>query len=237
MLPFRSALSMRTDVLPILYIEEAWNDGNPWTFISENLEGKAYSPKLCDVAFFPGEKSATRIFNELKRKTNAIPVVHDFFDLRKDDSNFDNRTRLEVSPGLWASPQKIVNMISKERYGKILVLDTWHLRRSPTVDERATVFSLNRDSCLGDWEEAIELLLPYISLIHISPKRDDNNKELIDFMAGNHTELGEMIKLILKLGYTGPVMVEASLGTEGAFHPERIKVMLRLIYGTLRYAF
>lgn len=208
-LPFRLAGQLDTTIVPIRYIEKAWNDGCIWSYIHGKITGCLQSSGLHDVAFFASTNESEKLFRILKKQTRAQGVVHEYANL------FDNPDNLlEISPGLWADPTGIVKeIVVTSGFRQPFVIDTYHLRRKPRDDERAKVLNLDGISRLGDWKESLPLFLPHTSLIHVSPNRD--NDELQSFISGEKTELEEMLRLILAGGYKGPMMVEATLGLGG----------------------
>lgn len=157
---------------------------------------------------------------------------------------------IEVSPGLWKTAEEIRDG-GACRYSDGLVLDTWHLRRLPRVDEifgdtYYRVAHLEDDdtdprgykgvpdanqSCLGWWKESLPKLLPQTRVIHVQPRRDDKGEELRKFIRSEPTELGQMIARARLHGYEGDYVVEASLGPFGT--PGKIREMITGMHGAV----
>lgn len=185
--------------LPILFCEDAWNPGTLWQVIMGKMRKDPTAPKPHDWLLFPGPKQCEIIYLEMIQ-AGAIPVVHYL-------GHMGETSLLEVSPKLGLSPQAVAKAVRARR----LVLDTYHLQRPPWPDEIS--YNVEGVSPLGDWHESLTVLSPYAALIHVSPHRD--KPELQEFLAGQPTELEEMLATIITGGFNGPMVVEATLGLKG----------------------
>lgn len=203
-LPFRFVNPLRTWPLPASYMEKAWNPA-----YTESGPDPSTPITIYDRLFFPSPKKC--VYKVQLLFTNfAVPhlIVHHWYELAR------GRTLLEVSPGLWQTPQKIIKeLIILNNLGKRLVLDLYHLRRPPRSDEPGYLKDGKSFSRLGDWRVAIEILLPATRLIHVSPHRETD--ELVRFLAGEETELEKMLRFIKVGGFEGDWVVEATLGIGG----------------------
>lgn len=178
-LPFRTVHIRLAHILPPRYVEEAWNPA---------YTRRGPDPKtpvlLHDRLLFPSPCQCCALFTVF-RALGAQWITHDVADLRGAAD-----VLLEVHPGLWLTPERIV-ACSK---GPRLVLDLFHLRRSPRRDELAHRPSriTTAQSLLGDWRTTLPLLLPFARLVHVSPNRRDAT-ELTRFLECRETELETML--------------------------------------------
>jgi hypothetical protein len=203
-LPIRGIGAKFKPKLPIKYAEGPWNDGSVISFIKGVITKDPLAPQLIDVIMFPEKSLALNIFKKLRNRKRIKTIVHSL-DIGEDQL-------LEVSPGLWLTPEDIIKKIN---HRKILVLDLYHLRRHPRPDELVgkPEHIKKETSLLGCWKESLQILLPFAKLIHVSPSRDYN--ELDNFLSRRNSELEEMLKFIRDNNYKGDFVVETTLKFKG----------------------
>lgn len=201
--PFRSVSVLVNGVLPVIYLEEAWNPAygargpDPLTPILWH-----------DRLFFPSREACIAAVHQF-RQFGARLISHDVGDLAAGDPDM----LVEVHPGLWRTPREI----AAELCGDRLVLDLYHMRRTPRVDElahRPCSVSVT-ESLLGRWEESLLILLPRAAVVHVSPLRSDGGRERRTFLRDQWTELEVMLRMLIRAGFDGDLVVEATLGLGG----------------------
>lgn len=232
-LPFHNTSDLKSNI-PVSYLERTWNEGNFWKMIKGRIKNDANSPKIHDILFFPNNRRSEEIFQKLLWKFSPQVIVHSW----KDFEASQRTGLLEVSPGMWITPEQIREKIERKNSQldkeKPLVLDFFHLRRAPRENELTNKPTgiKSDNSLLGKWKNSLEILLPHTSLIHLSPLRGGIISELENFLDGRETEFEEMLVFSLKQGYEGPLIVEASIGLEG-LHPLVLKETMSCLYQRL----
>jgi hypothetical protein len=235
-LPFRGIFDkwgiMKKLVLPVKYFEQAWNPAkNLLQVISGRVRQDPKTPKLEDWLFFPNWRS----YGQLD-VMGATEIVHNLnkWTFVQEDNNPIGVHRLvpqllEPSPGLWMTPEEILDKVVSKRITPCLALDTYHLRRLPRPDEMVNrpegSYSFPH-SQLGEWRKTLPKLLPHAAVIHVAPERI-NKKELKMFLAGEYTELREMLERIKEAGFPGDYVVEATIGLAGFNSKKVADVMTR----------
>ena len=232
LLPVRGMDVYTNFSLPVWYVEGPWNNRtNLWAVVSGKITRDPKAPTLMDFACFPKrpmglwENPNTSFFSDHPRL-----IVHSLEPL---EQFADQRILLEPSPGLWLTSEEILEKVLSIRQAPFLALDLWHLRRGLRPDELCDKPAGMEETYgfpLGHWYKSLRQLLPYAVVIHVSPRRDDGNKELFDFLAGKRTELGNMMEFIREFDdLPRHYVVEATIGFSGLWKPRKvIDVMARL---------
>lgn len=212
-LPFRTVHMRLAHILPPRYVEEAWNPA---------YTRRGPDPKtpvlLHDRLLFPSPCQCCALFTVF-RALGACWITHDVADLREAKDPL-----LEVHPGLWLTPEKIVAR-SKESN---LVLDLYHLRRSPRRDELAhrPPRITTTHSLLGNWRTTLPYLLPLARVIHVSPNRRDTT-ELTRFLECRETELESMLLQCRAEPRIDNYVAEVRLPLAFAGNPSTVRETLR----------
>ncbi|MCL5795656.1 MAG: hypothetical protein M1338_04875 [Patescibacteria group bacterium] len=209
--PIRSIGVGYHPVLPVRYLENIWNDGNPLEFLKGKFAKNPLAPKPIDVVLFPGKTYAAAVYEKLQSRPGITTIVHSLeeYTLLKTSGK---DVLLEVSPGLWKYPSEIVETA---KYYKMFVVDTQHSRRDPRPDEllKRPPTILRSNSMLGDWRQLFKELLPRTKVIHVAPLRD--NEEIFRFLSYQKTELAQMLRVIKDSGFRGDLVVETVLKEKG----------------------
>lgn len=210
-LPFRGTATCFSweFVLPIKFLEDAWNPTTIWSLIKKLQRKENQVPTLYDLLFFPNPEMSRTLFLKLQESRPQI-IVHSVNEWGKN-------TLLEISPKINMGPKGVASL-AISRKDPSLVVDTYHLRRNAHLGEKGMK--------LGQWEKSLPELLPQTALIHVQPHRE--NGELERILKGEETELRDMLRAIRDYGYKGPFLVEATLGIRGICIPA-LRRMLRIM--------
>lgn len=263
-LPCRgSEVLMPGGSLPVKYLEPAWRGGDGeghgslWQVLCRRKDPTG--PRIEDWLFFENPRKLRKSWErQTDRVREAAVILHDHYEFvvharivevshGVSHGGFPemHKRLLEVSPGLWLTPEQILELDRPAPDG--LVLDTWHLRRKPRDDEeyrrayqmfgiepgeaQVTYVPCSFQNPLGWWKESLPILLPHTKLIHVQPRRDDGGEELRKFIRSEPTELGSIIARARLHGYEGDFVVEASLGAFGT--PGKIREMVTGMHGAV----
>lgn len=204
----------------IILSENVWNSVPSFWHAFRHKPGESGAPSnITDWVVSPPPQIYHQVSERLERR--GIPKIVHRFD--------DNPAHLvEVHPGLDMTPDQIVEQCKGTGQG--LVLDTWHLRRKPERHElahRPKGWDEEMESLLGDWKEAISLLLPQTRVVHVSPRRDDNGEELRRFLDNKSTVIGIMLHHIRNRGFDGDYVVEAHPGFLASLNPWKLRRIMR----------
>lgn len=159
-LPQRGILGHENLVLPIRYIENAWNPVNSLIQALRHQNGTEGMPaNWRDWLLFPNPNKCRQVFDRLRITNNAQPIAHDFETAAKNGGRL-----VEVCPEMEMTPEQIALKCRIDGY--TLVLDTEHLIRGfRENDERFCMPSpLVMDA---GFERAITVLAPYVQVLHI----------------------------------------------------------------------
>lgn len=217
-LPLRSAAeSLIPPPLPlrVRYFEEAWNAGSWGKFIEGKRHNDPTAPKLHDVAAFPNSpERCAQLTQSWLILSGASAVVHRIEDFRRLQE-MGIPALLEISPGLWLTPEEILEELAPRTGERVLCLDFEHLLRDPRPDEREEHWRsfgtiAPQESLLGT--RALNALLPWAGLIDPKPMK---REEAFATFAGEETPLSKMINRVVESGYNGDWRVEFNLGLLG----------------------
>lgn len=186
--------------LPIVSFEDAWRPVNAWKLFAGRLRKDLEAPYGRDLILFPGTR-ACRSQLEILQSLNPMPfqVVHEIND-------HGNGRLLEVNPGLFMSPEKILDAWPEP---ELLAIDLYHLRRGLRNDEVAKATRLGQSPVnrLGHWKDSLSVFLESkrAGLFHVTPSRDHDmelgkrapSSEFEDMLAGRKTELDDMMEVIV----------------------------------------
>ncbi|PIR70832.1 MAG: hypothetical protein COS97_01410 [Candidatus Nealsonbacteria bacterium CG07_land_8_20_14_0_80_40_10] len=205
--------------LPVKYWESAWNENTGlYSVISGKFRHDPKAPTIMDWVFFhpTGDRNYYQEYQESigDFSLGSRQIVHHL------KTSLAPNQLYEPNPGEWLTANEIIAKIRADSH--CLVLDTYHLRRLARADEMVDkpqgLYSFPF-SMLGNWPDSLRELLPHAAAIHVAPKRDDN--ELEKCLAGQYTELEEMMVAIKKAGFQGDYVVEATIGLRG-LNPKKV---------------
>lgn len=205
-LPFRYMEGVGK-IVPISYLEHGWN---PATSLGQVVRGvftnDPLAPKLIDWAFFQNRDECERTYQHLLQTHRPRIIAHEFGE---------ETDLVEVHPGLWMSPERIVEEVEKRGLHRPLVIDLWHARRPPRQDNLVKKpQGIPSVSLLGAWQTSLPKLLPHTCVIHVSPRRD--GEELEACLRGKPTELGDMLSCVQEARVPiDAFVVEATIGIGG----------------------
>lgn len=191
--------SLRDAKLPVLFHQEAWNP----TTMSNHVFGKpgfsGVPTRFWDPVMFPSPETCMKVTHKLS--LNGIKkVVISVNDFRPYDL-------LEVHAGLNMSLAEIV--LWSGFYSKPLVLDLKHISGN---------MHTGNELPFGEWKTALELLLPFSTLIQVSSHKWDLKSLEI---------LSQQLSFIKELGFCSNVhwMLEfdpLSLGLKNLLNPSNL---------------
>ncbi len=213
--------------LPIRYCEGAWTH---WDSIGQVVNthlkrraGLPGYPTILDLLCFPPRNRCVTLeqaLSQVKNPDGSLPyLISHSFPPETEDRDEAARQLIEVHRGLGLSVKEIIGRCNKRRQRRCLVIDTNHLRK---MDEGMD----------GGWKRALPKLCPYALAVHVQPLRATprgQRSELKRCLAGEETELGEMLKMIAYASPEPPFdfTVEATRGFEGVLRPDSIGPTMR----------
>lgn len=194
--------------------EHAWNPaGSALDVIRGMRSHDPDAPKLQDWLVSPDPARCKTITEAWLERTKVALIVHSIDDYRTAVRQLGpERVLLEINPGMFMTFREIVeelkNILTNGR--RPFCLDLRHLREVPRPDQAARYektrgSKATPDFSLGDWRPWIPYLVPHARLIDFQTSDRD---ELEATLRGEETELMEMVRAILKLGYTGDWRIE-----------------------------
>lgn len=198
--------------LPVRYLEDVWNSAESFAeVVAGKMSRDPTSPTLLDYIVFPKREKADQLYDFLNERADPVSgvrptrIAHEFGD---------EEALVEVHPGLWMTPTRIVDEVLEEGRGPILVPDLWHLRHPAAPSYIAhRPLGITQDSLLGRWDESLPVLLPHSAAVHVSPSRAE--PELEQCVNGRPTELVRMMECVKASGFRGDFVVEATLLWKG----------------------
>jgi len=192
--------SVITAKLPVVFHQEVWNATTFLDFFMKRKGSSGGKTKFWDPVMFPSPQVCSEMSSFVGLWTYAQRVV-----IRIED--FKPYNLIEVHAGLNLSLPELV--LWAQRFSRPLMLDLKHLSAHMHTGKQLP---------FGDWQTALEVLLPFTTLVQVSAHQWDSKALEV---------LRYQIAYVKELGYTSKVqwMIEydpRALGVKNLLNPWKL---------------